>query len=321
MKVCFFPSDDFLINTSVLTIGMFDGVHLGHQKILKTLVEEAKKQEKLSVVVTFKDHPQHVLRPETKNTLKLITTLDEKIEVMGSLGIDEVVVLNFDEEMSERSSSWFIEEVVKKKCNADVLVLGYDHRFGRGREGGFEFLNQHKEKWGLKLIEIPRHDVDSNVVSSTAIRSFLSNADFESVSLYLGRDFNFSGIVEKGRALGRTIGFPTANLNVDQLKILPPTGVYAVRVKLNGNMFSGMMNIGFNPTVEGKGFSIEVNIFDFDQDIYGSKLVVIPVKRIRDEKKFENFDALKKQIESDKMNCQILLSELLLNKANQDDRY
>jgi riboflavin kinase/FMN adenylyltransferase len=303
MQMLIYPNTNFKLPKSVVTVGTFDGVHLGHQKILKTLKEVSEKNSYASVVVTFESHPQFVLNPQSVKTLRLITTLDEKKQILETFGIDFLVVLNFNLEMARKTSTWFVEEVLIKQCNAALLVLGYDHRFGKDREGSFEFLMRNKDYWNLELIEIPKQEMDSIKISSTQIREYLAIPNFTAAKFLLGREYSFEGNVVEGKKFGRLIGFPTANIKVDELKLLPPNGVYLVKVQYDNATYIGMLNIGFKPTVGSTELSIEVHILNFNQNIYNEKLTIFPIQKIRDEKKFSSLDELKNQIQKDKETC------------------
>ncbi|MDX5480203.1 MAG: bifunctional riboflavin kinase/FAD synthetase, partial [Hymenobacteraceae bacterium] len=246
------------LSHAVVTSGTFDGVHIGHQKILRRVMERARQSNGQSVVITYWPHPRLVLFPED-NTLKLLSTIEERIEQLRSFGIDYLLIIPFTKEFSRTSSRSFITDVLVKALNTKVLVIGYDHRFGKNREGSFEHLKTHAAKYGFELEEIPRQDVDDVGVSSTKIRKALEQGDIETANRYLGRFYSLTSEVVEGNKLGRTIGYPTANLALPAAhKLIPANGVYAVWVKLGEERFAGMMNIGLRPTVDGKQLTLEV---------------------------------------------------------------
>jgi riboflavin kinase / FMN adenylyltransferase len=287
------------LNFAVVTSGTFDGVHLGHQKILTKLKEIASENNGESVIITFYPHPRTVLFNDSQN-LKLLNTLTEKILLLKQFGIDHLIIIPFTREFSEISSTNFIEEILIKKIGAKALVIGYDHRFGKNREGGFEYLKENAESFGFEVMEIPRHDVESIGISSSLIRNALLEGDVKQAALLLGANYTLSGKVVKGKQLGRTLGFPTANIYVmEDYKLIPSDGVYAVFINYNSQIFKGVLNIGKRPTIEGKDRTIEVNIFDFDKEIYGENLTISFEQKIRDEQKFDSLEALKKQIDLD----------------------
>lgn len=297
---------------AVVTMGFFDGVHAGHRKILSHLVDESKKKGHKSVVVTFWPHPRFVLHKEPSD-FKLLNTLAEKIALLSSLAIDELIVLPFNEKLSSTTAHDFVQKILIDKLHTSKVILGYDHRFGLNREGGFDFLCTHAAKYGFEVEEISRHDIDSNTVSSTQIRNAIEQGKITTATQLLGAYYSLSGEVVKGKQLGRTIGYPTANIvSKEDYKLIPADGVYAVQVLFEGKTYGGMLNIGNNPTIAGKGRSTEVNIFDFDEDIYGKDLQVNFIKRLRSEVKFNGLDALKAQLAQDKVDA---LSCLKLGKS------
>ena len=287
------------LHHAVVTSGTFDGVHLGHQKILTRLKETSQAEGGESVVITFWPHPRLILTPHI-DTIKLLSSLDEKIELLAASDIDHLLILPFTREFSELSSERFIEDILIERIGTKELVIGYDHRFGKNREGGFDYLKKNESRFNFKIVEIPRQEIDSLTISSTKIRSSLMAGDIKSASELLGRNYSFAGLVKKGRQLGRTIGFPTANVHVSKkYKLIPANGVYAVKVYLRNQVYGGVMNIGERPTVDGTGVTQEVYILDFDDDIYGETLKVEMVSFIRNEAKFENLTALVDQINKD----------------------
>jgi riboflavin kinase/FMN adenylyltransferase len=289
-----------IFSNAVITIGTFDGVHTGHQKIIQQLKEEAKKINGETVIITFHPHPRKIVG--TKE-IKLINTLDEKIDLLADKEIDHLVIIPFTEAFSQQSAEEYVHDFLVKKFHPHTLIIGYDHRFGKNREGDFHLLEKLSNEGKYILREIPVHVLNEVSVSSTRIREAIANGDISSANELLGYDFFFEGKVVEGNKLGKTIGYPTANLKIeDEEKLLPGDGVYAVKLSIDGinHFLKGMMNIGFRPTVDGKRKTIEVNIFDFDEDIYGKKLRVFVKKYLRGEQKFSGLDALKEQLAKDK---------------------
>ena len=296
------------LENAVVTSGTFDGVHLGHQKILNRLNEVAKLNNGQSVVITFYPHPRSVISPDNQ-IVKLLSTLDEKIELLERSEVNNLLIIPFTREFSELSSEEFIQKILIETIGAKTLVIGYDHRFGKNREGGFDYLKLNKEKYGFEIEEISRQDIENVGVSSSKIRKALQEGDVPSADHFLGRNYSLSGLVVKGKQLGRTIGFPTANIQVREIaKLIPSDGVYAVKVYYKDESFGGMLNIGNRPTVDGTYQTVEVNIFDFDQEIYGENLTVEFLQKIRNEQKFNGLDELKTQIAKDKITCKGILN-------------
>lgn len=292
---------------SILTIGTFDGVHLGHQKIIKALVEEARNKKLLANVLTFFPHPRMVLQKDAQ--IKLIDTLAEKETFLRKLGVDTLIIHPFSKEFSRLSALEFTRDILVNQLKIAELFIGYDHRFGKNREATVADLTSFGKTYDFKVNIIPAQDVSAITVSSTKIRTAISDGDFTKVVDFLGRFFQLSGTVSKGQSLGRTINFPTANLLIDsQHKIIPPKGVYLVSIFHKQNQYYGMMNIGTRPTLNGDKQTIEVHIFEFDENIYDSTLTVNLIEKIRDEQKFESLDALKKQLIKDKEICKRTLS-------------
>jgi len=301
------------IKNAVVTQGTFDGVHAAHKVIINRLKELAAEIDGETVVMTFDPHPRLVLYPDDTN-LKLLHTLDEKIAALEEAGIDHLVIIPFTKEFSRLSSLQFIRDIIVNQLGTKILVIGYNHRFGKNREGSFENLKEYSELYGFRVVEIPEQDVNDVSVSSTRIRIALLEGDIETANSYLGRNYSVSGMVKAGNKLGRTIGFPTANIFInDKNKLIPANGVYAVNVITGGKKYQGMLNSGYRPTVDGKVHTIEVNIFDFDENIYDQPLTIEYVDKLRDEIKFHNFDALRNQLEKDKLHAIQKLSAKLLN--------
>jgi riboflavin kinase/FMN adenylyltransferase len=294
-------SDFTPLKNAVVTSGTFDGVHLGHRKIISRLLETANEKNGESVVITFWPHPRLIVSPNSNN-LRLLSNLDEKIELLTELGVGHLLVLPFTREFSELTSEEFVGDILISGIGTKTLVIGYDHRFGKNREGGFDYLKKNSERFQIDIVEIPRQEIERLTISSTKIRESLQKGDVKVANELLGRYYSFQGLVKKGRQLGRTIGFPTANVNVSKkYKLIPAFGVYAVKVHLRDQIFKGVMNIGNRPTVDGIGITQEVHILDFDDDIYGEILKVDVVDYIRPELKFEG---VKELIEQIKLDCE-----------------
>lgn len=293
--------DSFLpLPYAVVTSGTFDGVHLGHQTILKRLNEVANAHpEGQSVVMTYWPHPRTVVSNDSQN-LRLLSTLEEKIELLEQAGVDHLVVIPFTRAFSQLTSEEFIQQVLVEKLGTKKLVIGYDHRFGRDREGGFDYIRAHQADYGFEVEEIPRQDVEAVGISSSKIRTALNEGNIQTATRFLGRSYSLMGTIVKGRQLGRTIGFPTANLQVDDpVKLIPANGVYAVDVVQGGQTYGGMLNIGFRPTVAGEYQTIETYIFDFDKDIYGEHMTLQFRAFLRPEQKFTGLPALVEQLQKD----------------------
>jgi riboflavin kinase/FMN adenylyltransferase len=297
------------IHHPVITIGTFDGVHIGHQKIIKQLNEEAEKVNGESVLFTFYPHPRMVLYPEDHG-IKLIQTQEEKMAKLEKMGLKNCIVFPFTFEFSRMTALEFVRDFLVNKLHVKKLVIGYDHQFGKNREGSIQFLKDICDTYDFEVIEIPAQDIDEVNVSSTKIRDAILDGNIEKANDYLGDSFEITGTVVKGNQLGRTIGYPTANivLNSD-LKLIPGNGVYAVRVNVHGTWFNGMMNIGIRPTVVSNGGrTIEVNIFDFEETIYDETVTVQFLSKWRDEQTFNGLEELKKQLKIDEETIRTVLS-------------
>lgn len=291
---------------AVVTSGTFDGVHLGHQKILARLREICHTSGGQSVVITYWPHPRTVV--SEADDLQLLSTIEEKAQLLDQQQVDHLIIIPFTRDFSELSSGQFIRRILVDGIGTKKLVIGYDHRFGRNREGSFGHLSENAGLYGFAVEEIPRQDIENVGVSSSKIRQALLYGNVHIATEYLGRPYSLSGVVVKGNQLGRTLGFPTANIHVSEpYKLIPADGVYAVQVIVNQSVKNGVMNIGLRPTVHGANRTIEVNIFDFDRDIYGQELTVFFVAKIRGEQKFSGIDALKIQIGQDKETAMQLL--------------
>lgn len=298
-------------NKPVVTTGTFDGVHLGHKTILNRLIESARQIQGESVVITFDPHPRQVLYPND-HSLKLLQSIDEKAARLEALGVDHLLVIKFDKAFSELSSDEFIRTVLLDAIGTKKLVVGYDHHFGKNREGSFESLRKQGMIHGFSVEEIPAHDIDQVSVSSTAIRKALTLGEIKTANSYLGYPYSLSGEVVRGNQMGRQLGFPTANLMISSsLKLIPASGVYAVTVEIQNRTYQGMLNIGYRPTLtEDKILTCEVHVLDFSSDIYGETVRVQFIDRLRDEKRFSGKDELIQQLNTDKIQAAQLLNSI-----------
>jgi riboflavin kinase/FMN adenylyltransferase len=315
MKIYHSLEDFSRLTNAVVTSGTFDGVHAGHQKILHRLKEVASKNNGETVVITFWPHPQMVLHPEN-HVLKLLNTFDEKAALLKAQGIHHLLRIEFTREFSLISSIDFIQKILVETIGTKKLVIGYDHRFGHNREGSFEQLKLNAANYGFDVEEIPRQDVDHISVSSSKIRQALENSQIETATHLLGRPYLLHGQVVQGDKLGRELGFPTANIEVDShYKLIPNDGIYAVTVTHENKIYKGMLYIGPRPTVQGSQRVIEVNLFDFNKDIYGDRLTVHFHQFIREDKKFDSLESLKRQLHLDKIETMKILETITF--ANQ----
>ena len=297
-------SPDFKV---VLTLGTFDGVHIGHQSILKQLNQNAKKIGGESVLLTFYPHPRHVLFPDDQK-LKLLTTIEERSKMLASYGLKHLIVQKFTPEFSRIQSVNFVRDVLVNKLKAEKLIIGYDHHFGRNREGNLDELVKLSDLYGYSIEKIEPQKFKNISVSSSKIRKLIVNNKIEEATDYLGHSFCLKGKVVKGKKNGSKIGFPTANIQIEnKWKLIPNDGVYAVMVEYNSKKYSAMMNIGYNPTFASKERTLEVHILDFNKDIYGEELRVEFVKRIRKEKKFNSEQELKNTLKIDENKIRNLL--------------
>ncbi|WP_154858959.1 bifunctional riboflavin kinase/FAD synthetase [Cyclobacterium xiamenense] len=293
--------DDFpQINRPVVTIGTFDGVHLGHQKILKRISRIARNTGGETVLITFWPHPRMILFPE-EHGVRLLNTFEEKARLLASFGIDHLLSIPFTRAFSEMPSEDFIHSILVEKIQTRILVIGYDHRFGKDRKGSFAHLKARQQQYQFELEEIPREDIDNVGISSTKIRKALEAGDIATANEFLGRAYTLEGTVVEGDKIGRTIGFPTANIGVAEPdKLIPMDGAYIVQVRLGTKQLGGILNIGKRPTVSGLMKNIEVNILGFEGTIYGENLEVAFLEFLRPEKKFGNLEGLKEQLEKDR---------------------
>ncbi len=294
------------LDYAVVTSGTFDGVHFGHQRILQKLDEITRKHAGESVLITYWPHPRLVIYPEQE--LYLLSSIEEKADLLNQMNVDHLVVIPFTAEFSDLSSEEFIKNILVDKIGTKKLVIGYDHKFGKNRSGSFEELKKDGPIYGFEVEEIPKQMIDNNAVSSTKIRKALGEGRVEIANEYLGRPFCLHGSVIEGDKIGRTIDFPTANIDVGfKHKLIPAEGIYAVKVRIEHGYFNGMLNIGYRPTFGGNQKRIEVNIFNFNENIYGKEIIVEFFHKIRSEIKFENSGALKAQLQNDKIDAQQIL--------------
>ncbi|WP_196885791.1 bifunctional riboflavin kinase/FAD synthetase [Aureivirga sp. CE67] len=291
---------------TVITIGTFDGVHVGHKKIIEQLVQDAKKHNTESLLLTFFPHPRMVLQKDMD--IKLINTIEEKASLLENLGLDHLIIHPFDKEFSRLTALEFVRNILVNKLHVSKLVIGYDHHFGKNREGSFEQLKEYSELYDFEIQEIPAQDIDHISVSSTKIRKALEDGDIKRANDYLGYSFMLHGKVVKGEQIGTTIGYPTANIEISEdYKLVPKNGVYIVQTFYKDQLYYGMMNIGKRPTVFGNHRTIEVHLFDFSENIYGENLKIELLHYLREEKKFEDIEQLKLQLEKDKTNSKRFL--------------
>ncbi len=288
--------------STILTIGTFDGVHLGHRKILQKIIQSAKELNCESLVLTFFPHPQMVLNESSG--IKMLNTIDEKIEILNSIGIDNLIIHPFDKEFSQLSAEEFVKNILVEKLHVRKIIIGYDHRFGKNRSANFDDLVILGKKYNFDVEQITAEEQNEIAISSTKIRTAILKNNFKLAQEYLSYSYFFSGKVSVGKQLGRTLGFPTANLVVSEnYKLLPNVGVYVVNCAINDKIYHGIMNIGNRPTVNGTNQTIEVHIFDFETDIYNQTLKIIPLQFLRKEQKFNSLIDLKNQLGIDKSNA------------------
>lgn len=293
---------------TILTLGTFDGVHIGHKKILKKVIQCTANEKYESLVLTFFPHPRMVLHEDSG--LQLLNTIDEKIDLLAEIGLENLVIHPFDETFSRLTAEDFVKTILVDRFKIQKIIIGHDHRFGRNRTADIDDLIAFGEKYNFEVEQISVQEINEISVSSTKIRNALLEGNMTLANDYLGYAYFLTGTVVKGRQLGRTINFPTANLNIkENYKLIPQNGVYIVESTINQKTVFGMMNIGFNPTVKGQNQSIEIHYFDFDADLYEQKIRVSILQRIRSEQKFESVDLLKAQLEKDKKSAHHYLNK------------
>ena len=297
-----FNSTDY----TILTIGTFDGVHIGHQKVLERLTKEAKNNNLKSSVLTFFPHPRTVLNPN--KPLKLINSVNERTDLLSKSKIDNLIIHPFDKSFSELDPEKYVLEILVKKLKAKIILIGYDHKFGKNRTADINDLKMYGEKYGFKVIEIKAEEISNIAISSTKIRKAISEGDISTAKEYLGYDVTLSGRIVHGKSIGRTIGFPTANVEMsEEYKLLPKNGVYLIQSIINKKQVFGMMNIGVKPTLIESSKTIEINFFDFEGNLYDRNIHVDIKQFIRDEIKFDSLELLKSQIQKDKINCNSII--------------
>ncbi|QKJ62176.1 bifunctional riboflavin kinase/FAD synthetase [Flavobacterium sp. M31R6] len=284
---------------TILTLGTFDGVHFGHKKILEKVTQNTENEKYESLVLTFFPHPRMVLQEDSD--IKMLNTIDEKIELLDKIGIQNLVIHPFDESFSRLTAEEFVKNILVDQFHIHKIIIGHDHRFGRNRTANIDDLKAFGKQYDFEVEEISAQEIKEVSVSSTKIRQALIEGNVALANEFLGYNYSLTGIIAKGKQLGRTIGFPTANLKLEEnFKLIPKNGVYIVKSIINSKMVLGMMNIGFNPTVDGKNQTIEINYFDFNEDLYDQKITVSILERIRSEEKFDSVALLKEQLEKDR---------------------
>lgn len=301
-----FPFDE----KSVITLGSFDGIHFGHQLIIDSVVREAELLGGSSVLITFNPHPQEIIQKNGK-IFHLLTTLSEKLDILQKTKLHKVLIIPFTREFSQMSAEEFIESILLDKIGVKKVIIGHDHMFGHNRGGSFGILHEYGKRNHFDVEVVQAQQLDGIVVSSTKIRMAIENGEISFANRLLGREYSLIGMVMRGDGIGHKIGFPTANIHFDHpKKLLPKDGVYLVRVIVDGADRFGMCNLGFRPTFNGVHHRIEVNIFDFDRDIYGSSISISFIERLRDEIKFASVDDLKLQLQNDRVLAKKLISNI-----------
>jgi len=294
---------------TVATLGTFDGVHIGHKKIIERLTQEAEKSHIESLVLTFFPHPRMVLQGNSE--IQLLNTIQEKAELLESIGLQNLIIHPFDQSFSQLSAEEFVKTILVDRFNIKKIIIGHDHRFGKNRSADINDLIAYGKIYDFEVEQISAEEIDEVSISSTKIRKALLSGDVQLANEYLGYNYFITGTVVKGRQLGRTIGFPTANLKIEEdYKLIPLNGVYIVKTYWNGKEVFGMMNIGTNPTVDGKERTIETNFLDFEEDLYDKEMRIYFLQRIRSEEKFDSIDTLKAEIGNDKIITQNFIKNL-----------
>jgi riboflavin kinase/FMN adenylyltransferase len=313
MHVCFdIRKIDFqAFDMPVVTLGSFDGVHVGHQSIIRRLVEKSKQKRKIGVVVTYEPHPQSVVSPD--DAPLLLTTLDEKLKLLEGLGVEETVVMSFDEQLKNQSAEEFVEEILVRKLQVGYLVVGEDHAFGKERAGGIDLLKRTAVEYGFDVEVVPHMYVDEKRVSSTRIRKELKTGDFAKTIKMLGHSYPLSGKVSSGKGRGKSLGYPTLNLDVPPRKLLPPDGVYSLKAQLQGENYPGMMHIGPKPTFKDDTRSVEVHLFGWQKDLGGINVELLVERWIRESKDFTDPEQLKGQLRSDEKRIKEMFG---INRSN-----
>lgn len=294
---------------TILTLGTFDGVHIGHKKILERITQNTENGKYESLVLTFFPHPRMVL--QEKSEIKLLNTIAEKTKLLKATGIENLIIHPFDESFSRLTAEEFVHSILVDQFHIQKIIIGHDHRFGRNRTANIDNLIAYGAEYGFEVEQISAQEIQDVSVSSTKIRKALTEGKMDLANEYLGYDYFLTGKIVKGKQLGRTIGFPTANIEIEEdYKLIPKTGVYAVKALIDQKEIFGMMNIGFNPTVNGQKQTIEVNLFDFDADIYDKEIEVSLLHFLREEQKFGSIDLLKEQLNQDRINALAFINQL-----------
>lgn len=295
-------------NSSIVTIGTFDGVHIGHQKIIERLNQNKINKNDTSVIVTFFPHPRMVLNAD--NDMKMLNTIEEKAQLLEKFGLDHLVIQPFTEDFSQLTALEFVRDILVNQLQLKKLVIGYDHHFGKNREGNFKQLQEYKNTYDFQLEKITAQEIENVSVSSTKIRKALEIGNIEKANAYLGYAYMLTGEIVSGKGLGRKINFPTVNLQINEgYKLIPKTGVYIVKTLLKNKTVFGIMNIGYRPTVDGKNQTIEIHLLDFKEDLYGHKMQFELLKRLRDEEKFDSVENLTEQIQEDEKSARKWIAE------------
>ncbi len=309
MKIFHSINDFSSPKKTILTLGTFDGVHIGHKKILEKITQNTENEKYESLVLTFFPHPRMILQEES--AIKLLNTITEKIDLLEKTGIENLVIHPFDESFSRLTAEEFVREILVEQFHIQKIIIGHDHRFGRNRTANIDDLIDFGKKYGFEVEQISAQEINEISVSSTKIRNALEEGDIVLANKYLGYEYFLTGTIIKGKQLGRTIGFPTANLKIEEnYKLIPRNGVYIVSSIINNKTVFGMMNIGFNPTVNGENQTIEIHFFDFEADLYHQKITVSLLHRIRSEQKFDSVVLLKEQLEKDRNYAKAFLNKL-----------
>lgn len=311
MKIFKGLNDRFAKDKPILTIGTFDGIHVGHLSLIGRIVDIARKENKKSALLTFDPHPRTVLFPE--NPLQLLQTMDEKIDKLESTGLDYLIIHPFTKEFSALTAMQFLEDIVVKYIAPSKIIIGYDHQFGRNREGNIDFLKKHQKAFNFSVEEIEATAIKDNNISSTKIRKAITEGDVETARLYLGAPYCLTGTVVKGNQIGRTLGYPTANLSqIAADKLIPGHGVYLVAAFVDNEKCFGLMNIGVRPTLQelGNEMRVEIHFLDFERDLYEKKITVSILRRLRDEKEFHNLTELKQQLSADETKARSYISSI-----------
>ncbi|MEG1024920.1 MAG: bifunctional riboflavin kinase/FAD synthetase [Flavobacterium sp.] len=308
MKLFHSINDFHSTKKTILTLGTFDGVHIGHKKILERITQNTENGRYESLVLTFFPHPRMVL--QEKSEIKLLNTIAEKTKLLEATGIENLIIHPFDESFSRLTAEEFVHSILVDQFHIQKIIIGHDHRFGRNRTANIDNLIAYGVEYGFEVEQISAQEIQDVSVSSTKIRKALTDGKMDLANEYLGYDYFLSGKIVKGKQLGRTIGFPTANIEIEEdYKLIPKTGVYAVKALIDQKEVFGMMNIGFNPTVNGQKQTIEVNLFDFDADIYDKKIEVSLLHFLREEQKFGSIDLLKEQLNQDRINALAFINQ------------